>query len=73
MAVAEGWACCSTIAARSCCWGVREFVAKMRISIQLRDLEAPLLGGLLMVSQVDVFSHPAITAQHAAISEGHPL
>jgi hypothetical protein len=52
---------------------VREFVAKMRISIQLRDLEAPLLGGLLMVSQVDVFSHPAITAQHAAISEGHPL
>jgi hypothetical protein len=27
----------------------------------------------LMVSQVGVFSYPAITAQHAAISEGHPL
>jgi hypothetical protein len=52
---------------------VREFVAKMRISIQLRALEEPLLDGLLMVSRVDVFSHPAITAQNAAISEGHPL
>jgi hypothetical protein len=27
----------------------------------------------LMVSRVGVFSYPAITAQHAAISEGHPL
>ncbi len=56
MPVAEGWACWRITAARSCCWGVREFVAKRRISVQVRDLEAPLLGGLLMVSRVDRYN-----------------
>jgi hypothetical protein len=52
---------------------VREFVAKRRISVQLRALEAPMLDGRLMVSRIDVFSYPAITAQNASTTEGHPL